>query len=414
MIYVYVKIKFNMLYFVGIATVCDTVLYTDLRVKKLNVTIISGVDIKFPLRNTSSTITDMYKLFISYEVSQYSLNFTLLPFCDSCTWVNVMIQAKSLPLEDNYLTNCMIQLNESSTSYMLEFDSFPKEWHYIQVSYGVENNIPIIPKCKKIEKISNELSLYSSPDIIQENVYELVRDSKSEYFTFEYNLPPHSNESVPAIAVLTSGNITTFKFRVFPVQDIGGTLSIGISLKLSWKYYTGYVRKKHNNDTEYHFSKEDPFQEVVVCASQFRKQIPLINGSCESNGKIYPATVVVNTTDSASVSNIIHIPYPEIGIWYLTLAVFCDAQSVCPCPVHTVKKNETKYVVKTDGALQRPVEPGWYLGSTNCNASIVFSISSAPCINKLCKNGNCNYYMSGGFIYSTCSCRKGYAGKDFI
>lgn len=49
----------------------------------------------------------------------------------------------------------------------------------------------------------------------------------------------------------------------------------------------------------------------------------------------------------------------------------------------------------------------------NCNASVIFSVSSSPCVSGRCgRFGRCYHYMSGGFVFSTCVCMKGYRGWD--
>ncbi|EDW33844.1 GL21912 [Drosophila persimilis] len=49
----------------------------------------------------------------------------------------------------------------------------------------------------------------------------------------------------------------------------------------------------------------------------------------------------------------------------------------------------------------------------NCNTSVVFSVSSSPCVGGRCGHfGRCYHYMSGGFVFSTCVCMKGYRGWD--
>lgn len=49
----------------------------------------------------------------------------------------------------------------------------------------------------------------------------------------------------------------------------------------------------------------------------------------------------------------------------------------------------------------------------NCNAKLVFTIASNPCVAGRCgQYGKCYHYMSGGVVYSTCLCMKGYRGWD--
>ena len=48
-----------------------------------------------------------------------------------------------------------------------------------------------------------------------------------------------------------------------------------------------------------------------------------------------------------------------------------------------------------------------------CNTSVVFTLSSNPCVTGRCgRNGRCYHYMSGGFVFSTCLCLKFYRGWD--
>jgi transmembrane protein 8A/B len=52
-------------------------------------------------------------------------------------------------------------------------------------------------------------------------------------------------------------------------------------------------------------------------------------------------------------------------------------------------------------------------GDGNCNTSVVFTLSSNPCVTGRCgRNGRCYHYMSGGFVFSTCLCLKFYRGWD--
>lgn len=49
----------------------------------------------------------------------------------------------------------------------------------------------------------------------------------------------------------------------------------------------------------------------------------------------------------------------------------------------------------------------------SCNAKLVFTIASNPCVAGRCgQYGKCYHYMSGGVVYSTCLCNKGYRGWD--
>lgn len=59
----------------------------------------------------------------------------------------------------------------------------------------------------------------------------LIRQSYPEFFTFDYDLHPMANGSTPAVLTLSSYRPTSLAFSVERVQDIGGTLVIGMGLK---------------------------------------------------------------------------------------------------------------------------------------------------------------------------------------
>ncbi|XP_035778518.1 uncharacterized protein LOC118459348 [Anopheles albimanus] len=56
---------------------------------------------------------------------------------------------------------------------------------------------------------------------------------------------------------------------------------------------------------------------------------------------------------------------------------------------------------------------GGTVGNPECNSSVVFTISSSPCVAGRCgRFGRCYHYMSGGFVFSTCLCLRNYRGWD--
>lgn len=382
-----------------------------MRISKINVSIMACDEkVNINLLNRTSHTKDVYKCYIyNGDSGDFVLNLSVISQCDSCLWAILKVQGRSLPADDENLSVCAVNLKEKPNDVNIKFSPYPNEWHYLEVAYGSDDALNSqasnITLCLANEKLQEHKQ---SGDLGNSSMFELVRDTKSEYFTFEYNLPPNTNEYSPTLLNLTSGNVTYLKFNIFPVQDIGGTLSLGATLKMDLKYYMGYKREK-TNMSEYYFTEKDPFYKVVVCVGLDKALIPLVNETCFINNKVKPATIVINSTDSDSVSNIVHIPYPEIGVWYITMAIFCDKESVCPCKTE-LEKNETKYLVKAGGSALSGTD--LRLGSNKCNTSIVFSVSSAPCLGGKCGlNGACNFYMSGGFIYSSCRCKGGYAGN---
>lgn len=69
-----------------------------------------------------------------------------------------------------------------------------------------------------------------------------------------------------------------------------------------------------------------------------------------------------------------------------------------------------RLATSTEGDEQRA---STLLDGSSCNASTMFTISSSPCVTGRCGQfGRCYHYMSGGFVFSTCLCGKGYRGWD--
>lgn len=99
------------------------------------------------------------------------------------------------------------------------------------------------------------------------------------------------------------------------------------------------------------------------------------------------ADMILNTTDTM---NLMNIPFPEPGTWFVTAAIYCYDDS------KTAKSEKPKELEE-------------------CKQDVVFSINSSPCLAGGCSDyGKCYHYMSGGFVYSTCICWKGYRGTSLM
>lgn len=348
--------------------------------------------------------------------------------------------------------------------------------------------------------------------------YALLRQTYREFFMFDYDLLPDANGTVPTFINLTAGTPTGFRFQLGNVYDIGGTLSFAVVMKDNLKDATAAVSstasasliKPRNhmpsdtavaeklvhvantgdssmnyeldhlnvNDAEeingYNSNDDTPGrsnQTIIICMRLGEPGIPTWPDKCVYGRHILPAASIVNNTNDETSTGLIHVPFPEAGLWYVTLGLYChgaetaaritiidsvkefikkyvdllrNMRGPCACANRTayyqkcigerqcldaLNESETlkvkeclmdskctsrhhemahKFELHHKYATEQSVATG---GS--CNASAVFTVSSSPCVAGRCgRYGRCYHYMSGGFVFSTCLCIKGYRGWD--
>ncbi|XP_044251401.1 uncharacterized protein [Drosophila takahashii] len=206
--------------------------------------------------------------------------------------------------------------------------------------------------------------------------------------------------------------------------------------------------------------------QIVVCMQLGEPGEPEYPDKCRYGQRLKQASIIVNHTENMGL---VHVPFPESGRWYVTMGLFChgsgtarvsimesvkefirkhqdmlgDMRSPCDCaesvPRYTdclkspdclEAMNETEtlkvkecimddkcssnskqmtrlFVEHHKAAMEQ------HVAVENCNTSVVFSVSSSPCVAGRCgRFGRCYHYMSGGFVFSTCVCSKGYRGWD--
>ncbi|KAH8363366.1 hypothetical protein KR084_009074 [Drosophila pseudotakahashii] len=206
--------------------------------------------------------------------------------------------------------------------------------------------------------------------------------------------------------------------------------------------------------------------QIVVCMQLGEPGQPEYPDKCRYGQRLKQASIIVNHTENMGL---VHVPFPESGRWYVTMGLFChgsgtarvsimesvkefirkhqdmlgDMRSPCDCAesvpryaaclkssvcleamneTETLKVKEcimddkcssnskqmTRLFVEHHKAAMEQ-----HVAVENCNTSVVFSVSSSPCVAGRCgRFGRCYHYMSGGFVFSTCVCSKGYRGWD--
>ncbi|XP_001600009.1 post-GPI attachment to proteins factor 6 isoform X2 [Nasonia vitripennis] len=226
----------------------------------------------------------------------------------------------------------------------------------------------------------------------------LTRKTLPDFFLFDYE---HlvGNSSKPAPMNLTTGSLSVLRFKVGGVYDTGGTLSLGLRL----------ADKEDKQDKQDKHEKEREDKVVVVGCVSLGYHSPITStGNCvrDSGGSSRPADIFVANRSSPAF---VHVPYPEPGIWHLTLRAYClddppadseDDRRPCEC-FEECARNATN-CEGCDCAHE-------------CDARVESSVASSPCIEGGCNaHGRCVHYMSGGFVFSACHCTGGYRGFDCI
>lgn len=175
---------------------------------------------------------------------------------------------------------------------------------------------------------------------------------------------------------------------------------------------------------------------IIGCITKDVKEVPTLTKECVYNNMSVPAPVVLNISESGALT-IVNVPFPDAGTWYVTLKGFHDDCSVCKCS-NTCEKTykiclldcEKTCINNCDTCVDKCKTKTLIseeCSSCNCNEncikknvkvpnniSMVFSISSHPCIAGRCgKYGKCNHYITGSFIFSACQCYAGYRGKNY-
>ncbi|KAH8294044.1 hypothetical protein KR054_007710, partial [Drosophila jambulina] len=206
--------------------------------------------------------------------------------------------------------------------------------------------------------------------------------------------------------------------------------------------------------------------QIVVCMQLGEPGEPTWPDKCLYGEKLKQASIIVNHTESMGV---IHVPFPESGRWYVTMGLFChgaetarvtimesvkefirkhqdmleDMRPPCDCAAALPRfsaclkdlnclaaMNETETLKVKECMMDskcttesrqmtrlfeehHKAAMEQHVGTDNCNTSVVFTVSSSPCVAGRCgRFGRCYHYMSGGFVFSTCVCSKGYRGWD--
>lgn len=89
----------------------------------------------------------------------------------------------------------------------------------------------------------------------------------------------------------------------------------------------------------------------------------------------------------------------------------CGEEIVCNECMQSCRKS----VLSTTECTQCNCTGSCQSETVTSNSSVVFDVSSYPCVTGKCgNNGRCVFMVSGGIVYSTCVCSNNYRGKLLV
>ncbi|XP_076235241.1 transmembrane protein 8B [Calliopsis andreniformis] len=332
----------------GLGASCDTVLDAELLLE--SATIVSLLDPKqeYEVHMNESTDSAVMQLLIPDEFVDSSL--ALKSTCGEDCRIAVHVTA------DDHLAGAIV----NSTNATVFFKPYSDAFHYVTLRLlsGESSNVSL----QLVDSSPTEPSQVKSVD--------LMRKSLPDFFLFDYE-HLRGNGTKPSAFNLTADTLSVLSFEIGRVYDVGGTLTLGLKLV--------DVDEKKNVI-------------VIACISLGYYSNITAGGSCARLDNTTVADIYVNSSEPATV----HAPFPEPGIWHISLKAFCIEEN-CHCVATCL-----------NGTACEECDC-----MTPCDAKVESRISSLPCIEGRCNSqGKCMHYMSGGFVFAACHCSGAYRGFD--
>ncbi|XP_039314287.1 post-GPI attachment to proteins factor 6 isoform X2 [Solenopsis invicta] len=375
----------------GLSASCETVMDAEMFVEMPATTSLVDPEVenKVQLDETFDTAIVQY---LVPDVGLEELSLSLKSSCgEDC---NIVVHVTA---EDNLADGLL-----NSTATFLPFKPYTSNFHYITLRLlsGNASNVTI------------QLPMNRQADVGIDRVV-LSRKSFPEFFLFDYE-HLRGNDTKPQPFNVTADALSVLSFEIGRVYDVGGTVTLGFKLvDVDEKYKKSIV--------------------LVACVSLGYYSNITSGGGCVRAQGLTTADVYVNATEPSYV----HVPFPEAGIWYVSLRVFCPEEqektiiggsginisSINTSSTNTNSANTSSTNTNSANTSFCPCSRTCLQGDVacetcdclpRCTAVRVESIvSSSPCVEGRCgDHGKCMHYMSGGFVFSACHCTGGYRGFD--
>lgn len=398
--------------------------YVDVTLYSTNA---SKVDIISQNQNVQIMVNSsrVVKFYVPEFVDHAVLMVKSLQFLDGDV-LKVSVQARKLPNANENLLNFVLNDTGNNEPFYGKFWTLEENWHYIEFS-GDHVNVTFhlqfftstegsfLETYKNTSYFRTAVKKIPQRDRLSEispyKQYNLVKISSTESFLYSYDLPTEIDTTVPVPINLTSSDFTVLKFEVQKDTDIGGSLQFSLA-------FSSKVRKNLN------------FEIIIGCVRRNVREIPTWPNKCSYDGTEHDAPLILNKT---STNSTVYIPYVEPGIWFGTFKLFNQTCTTCECAESCDKKyaacadvcerncasdcedcavNCRKVVLQKEGCSGCDCSGNCQNSDEATNTSVLFDVSSYPCLAGKCGNGRCVYMVSGGFVYSTCICLNNYRGWD--
>lgn len=283
-------------------------------------------------------LSNGFRLYKLYNPSNsYRGILFLTSNCTSCNQIKVSTRNKAVPETTKSST-----LNLTKGSLEFSFIILPKTFNYLLLHTIDKKSSNIFFSVNVTQSFAYKIS-----DI---NYFPLIRKNFGELSIYDY-LSLETERKFPLI----QGSPIRVHFQIEDLVDTGGTLTIRVT-----KEFTVFELCKPH---------------LVICLNRDVPSIP------ESTEKCVLGPTLISSPILSDGNNIIHIPYPESGQWFLSFDVFCK------------EKNSN---------------------STDIFAIYNLLIFSSQCIAGRCAehNGKCMLSEDSGILYTFCYCVRGYKGWD--
>ena len=212
---------------------------------------------------------------------------------------------------------------------------------------------------------TNQTEPFETIEGIRPNLISLTRYDTINSLEFKYSHVDATdfkpNQNVSVFFDVPNDRTSVLEFGIIPQSDIGGTLSIDFAIS------------PFTNISQQNYS-------LTLCL-QFER----IGFSPNCLRELKLNTSSTDFADRNAIKTIL-IPYPKPGNWFITLKVNCYLYDY-------------------------PWDQTEQIGTNVCeknSTSVLLDIASAPCLHSKCANrGKCIQYLSGGVLFSSCSCKAG-------
>ncbi|XP_075147376.1 uncharacterized protein LOC142221510 [Haematobia irritans] len=360
------------------------------------------------LKDTHNEI--IYKIFVPANVVMAKALIKFREKCLNCPLVGLHVQANAIPYlhqsppdhKIKRMQNTYFQANDTS-QITINFDVRPLTWHYLllrfheinatdeylesstetppieehlgmdkRMNYSVRFNFQIDYKQYSAENFESKHKLFDEevnslrPTVLRNiEFYPLLRQTYRDFFSFDYELEADENGTVPTTLNLTGGVLVGFTFNIGEVYDVGGTLSLVISMNVNdteeqrKKPRLSIIEDERTEKFNDKFFADDPLnsaldgsekrnQTIIVCMNHGDIGEPVWPNQCRYGKILLPASFVINNANSTTNRGILHIPFPEAGSWFITMGLYCDNNNNSSDRIEVVKEFLKKYAYMLD------------------------------------------------------------------